>query len=441
MSALLLLSCGEDVRPLMSNPPAADPDPRTDPLVDIAFNGFDPETTVLRFSEGQTVTFEIDTLGSEITTASLVQTSGPLADFGTMTINGESSGGDLNVGNGTEDVRFFLQDVEGPREAIFPLRSRARVEFVMPSVTTRTNMTFRFQAADPSQSRTRFIPVIIEDDAAAITLTGRVSKGLISNTKVKLFSVDGFIDDFLNPRQIVEPVQINAAGIYNFTLLPAIDFEELLLYKIEGDGADMVCDAPHGCGTTPFGQTFEVEDDIDLRAYLRVPQFGTTQTVNVNILTTLSARTAQDIAEGFERVDAEDVARAQREVADIFRLPNQNFTEVPFVDVTRQIVSRDENAVRVAMIGGGVLGAAFAQSDPDDDDDYLEEIKDFIDDFSKGRVDCQDAPSQTTISVEDVISSALDLSRINGSIATQEFFRIRLTGIRTGLDGCNFSAR
>lgn len=396
---------------------------------------------MLRFSEGQTVTFEIDTLGSKITTASLTQTSGPLADFGLMTANGLNSDGDLDASNGTEDVRFTLQDVEGPREAIFPLISNLRVDFVMPSITTRTNMTFQFRSADPSQSRTRSIPIIIEDDAAAITLTGRVSKGLVSNTKVKLFSVDGFLDDLLGGRQIVEPVQINSIGIYNITLLPAIDLEELLLYKVEGDGGNMVCDAPQGCRKVAFGQTFEVKKDLDLRAYIRVPQLGTTQTVNVNILTTLTARTAQRQGPSFQRVDAGDVSQSQRLVADIFNLPNQSFTDVPFVDVTRQIVSGDENAIRVAMIGGGVLGAAFAQSDPDDDDDYLEELKDFIDDFSEGLIECRDAPTQTTISIEDVVSAALELSRINGNVATQDFFQSRLTGIRTGSQGCNFAVQ
>jgi len=85
--SLVLISCQEGVRPLTSNPPP-DPDPRTDPLVRISFNGFDPETTTLRFSEGETVTFELDTVDSTITSASLAQISGPIVNFGNVSTGG-----------------------------------------------------------------------------------------------------------------------------------------------------------------------------------------------------------------------------------------------------------------------------------------------------------------------------------------------------------------
>lgn len=441
--SLCLISCqAQSVRPLTSNPPDREPDPATEPLVKISFDGYDPETTTLRFGEGQTVIFELDTLNSRIREASLSQSSGPSANFGEVSVGGKSAtDGDIMDGDGINDIRFTLQDVEGPRLAVIKQNARLRAEFVMPSVSGRTTMTFQFRSASATESRLRTISIIIEDDAGAITLTGKVSKGLVSNTRVKLFSVDGFIDDFINERQVVEPVQIDSTGTYNFTLLPAIDFEELLLYKIEADGADMVCDAPKGCRVVEFGETFEVEKDLDLRAYIRVPQMGTINTVNINILTTLTARSAQELAEGFERVDAEDVSRAQREAAGIFGLPIQDFTTVPFIDVTQPITSRDENAIRVAMIGGGILGAAFAHSDPDDDDDYLEEIKDFISEFKKGETPCRDSAAQKNLSIEDIFVSSFELSRINGSATTQQFFSERLNGLRNGNVSCSFLSR
>lgn len=442
LSGLILIACGGDsVQPLRSNPPAQEPTSQNAPLVKIAFDGFDPETTTLRFSEGQTVEFELDTLGSTITNASLSQTSGPRVNFGEMEVRGVTSDGDIMEGDGMDDIRFELQDVEGRRVAVFRRISRLRVDFVMPSVETRTPMTFLFRSNDASQSRTRIISIIIEDDASAITLTGQASKGLVSNTRVRLFSVDGFIPDLLGQRQIVEPVQIDDAGIYRFTLLPSIDFEDLLLYKIEADEADMVCDALNGCRVAEFGETFTVKKDLDLRAYIRVPQFGTIQTVNINILTTLAARSAQDLSGPLSRVNPNDVAQGRLEVARVFGLPEQNFTQARFVDVTRPIVGTSENEARIAMIGGGVLGAAFAQSDPDDNEDYLEELEDFIDAFKKGRAPCMDDPSQTTISIEDIMVSALELSRINGSAETQNFFLLRVLGIRNGSVRCEFLPR
>ena len=442
VGCLGLASCGgESVRPLTSTPTSDDDDSRTAPLVRITFDDYDVETTNLRFGEGQKVTFELDGINTSVSNASLTQTSGPRVDFGEMSVGGTDSDGNIDIGEGTNEMRFLLQDVEGQREAIFPRSRRLTAEFIMPSVTTRTEMTFQFRASSATQSRTRNVPIIIEDDAGAITLTGQASKGLVSNTKVRLFSVDGFLADLFGEREIVEPVRLDETGTYVFTILPATDFENLLLYKIEGDGADMVCDAPQGCNQVPFGDTLEVGKDLDLRAYIPVPQLGTTQNVNVNILTTLSARSGQDLAEGFERVDPGDVSAGQREVARIFGLPNQNFHEVPFVDVTRPITSTDENAIRAAMIGGGVLGAAFAQSDPDDDDDYLEELEDFIDDFGKARIACKDSPTQTTISIEDVMRYAWDVSKINGSLSTQNFFLSRLSDIQNGVIGCDFTSR
>jgi len=224
--------------------------------------------------------------------------------------------------------------------------------------------------------------------------------------------------------------------------LPSIDFEVLLLYKVKADGADMICDAPQGCIIADFGQTFEVDDDLDLRAYIRVPELGTTQTVNINILTTLAARSAQELAEGFERVDPDDTDRGRREVARIFGLSQSlDFTTIPFVDVTQPITSANENAIRAAMIGGGVLGAAFSHSDPDDEDDYLEELDDFIDEFKKGTVPCQNAADQKTLSIEDVMAFSLDVARINGSRTTQNFFGARLNGIRSGTIKCEFDPR
>lgn len=445
IGCLILASCGGSggVQPLRSTGTADDDDNSdTVPLALARFDGFSHLNTTLRFSEGQTVKFKINDIATGVTTLSLTQTSGPRVNFGEIEVNGETSeDGDLNVGTGTDDSRFTLQDVEGPRVVTFQSFGEPSAEFVVPSVTERTTINFEFRAASSTASIFQTIPIIIEDDAGVITLSGQVSKGLVSNTRVRLYSVDNFLIDALGERQIVEPVQIDETGTYVFTLLPSIDFENLLLYKVKGEDADMICDAPQGCLQTPFGETFEVEDDLDLRAYIDVPNLGTTNTANINILTTLAAKSAQDFAGAFDRVSPGDVEDGQDEVSDVFGLPDQVYSKVPFVDVTKPITSTDENAIRVAMISGGVLGAAFAQSDPDDSKDYLDELEDFVDDFGNGRVACQDSPQQNTISIEDVMKYTLDVSRINGSQNTQNFFRSRLSAIQSGLVDCDFTSR
>ncbi len=439
LAGLLLSSCGgsSSPQPLRSDLSLADDNPQTAPLVEISFNGFDPETTSLRFTEGETITFRVEMIGNGVETASLSQTSGPQIDFGIAEAAGQESDGDLDTSSVDDPFRFTLVDVEGPREITTNRFTRLTVEFQAPSVTQRTTLNFRFQSNSPTMNRSRTIPIIIEDEAGALTLQGQVSKGLVMNTEVELFSVDSLDLGLSGNREIVEPVDTNDMGEYVFTVLPATDLEELLRFEVEGDGADMVCDAPQGCNSTPFGEVFEVENDLDLRALIEVPLFGSTRIVNINILTTLATERAGEL-NGFRRVSPEDLEDATRDVASVLGVPNQDFSRVPFVDVTEPITSLDENAVRIAMIGGGVLGAAFLHSDPDDDESYLDELEDFIDEFSERLVSCRDAPNQSTLSIEDIMVQALDIALINGDIFAQRFFQDRLIAIRNGSFRCSF---
>ena len=439
LTSLLITSCGGGgAQPLRSDASLADDNPQTAPLVDISFNGFNPETTTLRFSEGEMITFSMRTMGTTVSSASLLQTSGPRINFGTISARGEESEGDLDVSTtGTDPIQFTLSDVEGQRVARIGQFDRLDVEFLAPGVTQRTGLNFRFQSSGPSGSRNRVIPIVIEDDASALTLNGQVSKGLVTNTDIRLFSVDSFNLLGNGNREIVERVRIDESGRYNFTVLPSTDLEELLRFEVEGDGADMICDAPQGCNEFAFGDTFEVEDDLDLRALIEVPSLGTTRTANINILTTLAAKRAGQL-NGFRRVSPGDLRDASEDVASVFGIVNQDYSTVPFIDVTQPFVSFDENAVRIAMISAGVLGATFLHSDPDDDDDYLEELDDFIDEFGDREVFCRDAPQQTTLSIEDVIAQALEVARLNGDPVSQNFFQSRLNSIRNGTFTCEF---
>ena len=440
LASLLFTSCGgggSSPEPLRSDPSLTDDNPATAPLVDISFNGFNPETTTLRFSEGQIITFRVDMASDSVDSGTLSQTSGPVIDFGTASVSGRDSNGDLDISSGDNPFELTLFDVEGTREIRFDRFSRPTVEFRAPSVTQRTTLNFRFQSRGGSTSRDRTIPIIIEDDATAITLTGQVSKGLVMNSEVELFSVDSLDLFFSGNREIIDPVDTDETGTFNFTVLPATDLEELLRFEVEGDDADMVCDAPRGCNDAAFGEVFEVEDDLDLRALIEVPLFGTTRIVNINILTSLATERAGQL-NNLRRVSPRDLEDATSDVASVFGITNQDYTTVPFIDVTQPFTSSNEDAIRAAMIGGGVLGAAFLHSDPDDDEDYLEEIDDFIDEFETRRVFCQDAPNQTTMSIEDIMSQALEVARINGDALTQSFFQNRVNAIRNGSFSCNF---
>jgi len=377
----ILSSCGGggssgSAQPLRSNQ-TADANPETEALVDISFNGFNPETTNLRFNEGEMITFEIVRFNPGVTTASLSQTAGPAINFGAFESFGEMSETDLDTtdsSNSTDTLRFTLNDVEGQRTAVIDSFDRLRVTFRAPSVTTGTTLIFRFQSSGTTGSRTRNIPIVIEDDATVLTLNGRVSKGLVTNTEIELFSVDRLTIITSGNREIVEPVNIDETGGYNFTVLPATDLEELLRFEVEGDGA----------------------------------------------------------------INLEDVEDSREDVASVFGIRNQDYSTVPFIDITQPFTSTNEDAIRLAMISGGILGATFLHSDPDDDEDYLEELDDFIDEFGDREVFCRDAEDQRTLSIEDVMSQALEISRIHGDALTQRFFQDRLAAIRNGSFDCQF---
>jgi len=435
---LLLSSCGGGgAEPLRSDPSRADDNPATAPLVGISFNGFNPETTTLRFSEGETISFRIDSITTGVQTASLSQISGTRVDFGAFSEGGRESDGDFDIATFDDSVSFTLFDLEGPRVATFDQFDQPVVVFRAPSVTQGTDLNFRFQSNSATQSRTPTITVTIEDDASVLTLNGQVSKGLVSNTEIRLFSVDSFPLITDGNREIIEPVQIDETGQYTFTVLPSTDVEDLLRFEVEGDGADMICDAPQGCNDVAFGEVFEVEDDLDLRALIEVPPFGSVRIANINIMTTLATRRAGQL-NGFERVSPGDLEDAQEDVASVFGIAERDYSTVPFIDVTQPITSNDEDAVRIAMISGGILGATFLHSDPDDDEDYLEELDDFIDEFGDREVFCRDAPDQTTISIEDIMVQALEIALLNGDIFDQRFFQDRLIDIRDGSFTCEF---
>ena len=437
-AAFILSSCGgSQPQALRSDASRTDDNPQTAPLVDILFNDFNPETTDLRFSEGQAIEFKIDSITTGVETMSLAQTSGPSINFGTMSAGGQETEGDLNVATSNSPIVFTLSDSEGTRRASIDQIDRLTVKFRAPSVTERTVMNFRFESQSASSSRSRTIAIVIEDDGEPMVLNGTVSKGLVKNTNIRLFSVDRLTIIFNGNREIIEPVQISDEGEYNFEVLPATDLEELLRFEVKGEGADMVCDAPQGCNEYAFGETFEVEDDLDLRALIEVPRFGSTTTANVNIFTTLAAKRAGQL-NGLRRVSPGNLRDGQEDVASVFGIRNQDFSTVPFIDVTQPFFSFDEDAVRLAIMSGGILGATFLHSDPDDDEDYLEELDDFIDEFGDREINCRDSAQQTTLSVEDIMAQAVEIARLIEDPFNEEYFSRRVADIRNGSFTCDF---
>ena len=89
-------------------------------------------------------------------------------------------------------------------------------------------------------------------------------------------------------------------------------------------------------------------------------------------------------------------------------------------------------------MSGGILGAAFLHSDPDDDEDYLEELDDFIDEFGDRKINCRNTSEQTTLSVEDIMTQAVEIARLNNDPFNEDYFSRRVADIRNGSFTCDF---
>ena len=217
----------------------------------------------------------------------------------------------------------------------------------------------------------------------------------------------------------------------------------------------MVCDSAIGCGfdangnAVGFGDDFAIGLSVSaLAAIIETPEAGSTRTVNVNTLTTaqffnmigLSAASQPfemtPSGESIIPLSAQDVAPSQDLIASVFGLESQDFSTLPFVDVTEPIdASVDQQALRAAVLSAGFLTAgvdnAIQQNQADFDVVFGDAVLSFVNpsDASNG------APGQLivrepsgqgspfVVSLEEIFDGAMqvaDLQADQGSSAISQ---------------------
>jgi len=191
----------------------------------------------------------------------------------------------------------------------------------------------------------------------SFTLDGATTKGLI---------LDGFVNvaDASDDTNILVSGRTDSAdGTYDLMIPASGNFTgPFVRVSVEGGpGAVMICDAGDGCLTTgganvAFGDTFAIDDTVTLSAIVPTPAENSTDTVNLTIISDLAASL---IDSNTGPLTAADNDQANAQVSDLFGLLTVDPTELEAIDVTDGSVnSTDDNALRAAILSGGVLGAA-----------------------------------------------------------------------------------
>jgi len=275
-------------------------------------------------------------------------------------------------------------------------------------------------------------------DPDDLTVSGTISKGLLSNAPVSLYAVA--LGQNNNVITLGETVT-DADGRYEVTI--SREAAGVSFYVASTlSGATTVCDAPLGCGPANFGDQFTYADDgfvpvsntaggfiasvtnpdafntlrngNVLFASVPTPATAATVTKNVNFITTLMF-TNIDIQQGgfasdFAVISVSQLQAASR-ISNLFSISGIEGFDIPFVDLTETVTSTDPEAIKAAMLAAGMQGV---MSEGFPDLIYAAFIRDLLINDGEFLVR-ESAPTTQTVSLEDIYMAALDIEGVNTS--------------------------
>ena len=197
-----------------------------------------------------------------------------------------------------------------------------------------------------------------------ITLEGQAWKGLAYGARIVLFESNSAISG--NTQIIAETMSSSTDGRYSLSLdkQDIANIGDYLVLAAVLNDTEMLCDAPLGCGDgIQFGDVSQVRSAdssipvTPLYAIFPTPDGGTTTTVNPNIFSGMEF-TYHDYLVGSGNVtfNPQNLAQAQTRITKIFGLSDTPLYKLPFVDITKEVTSSDSNAIRAALIAGGLHG-------------------------------------------------------------------------------------
>jgi len=299
--------------------------------------------------------------------------------------------------------------------------------------------------------------------SSATTLQGTVSKGLITNGSVIAFDLSSplpvfegaSIDDFITQ----DIATTNSDGEYEIVIesQEAAGLGSHIGILVVLIGSTLECDSAIGCGvdsgsnTVDFGEEFIIEPSVTtiLGAVIPTPSAGTTQTVNINTFTSLQLSNligraiidnpSIDLGNLMINLDVAEVVPSQDLIASVFGLDSQDFSTVPFVDVTQPIdPGVDQQALRAAIVGAGLLTAgvdnALEQPFVFDGQASLDQIlapvfAEFLDPFaeldgSTGLVVRESGNDPFLTSLEEIFDGAELVAELQANQSTSAFIQL-----------------
>jgi hypothetical protein len=247
--------------------------------------------------------------------------------------------------------------------------------------------------------------------SASFSLGGTAVKGIIRNASVE-------VADAGDASVVVGTGSTTPSGRYDIEVTDTSFTGPFVRVIVRGDAdATMICDAAEGCGDgAAFGEPFPIGPDFSLSAIVPTPGDEGSASVNVNLLTDLSAA----LAASGGAPDADDIAAANAQVAAAFGLGSTPLTELPALDLTAGAPAEaDEDAVRAAILAAGVLGAAFEDAGASATAGEL--MRKLAEDFARegGQLVKREAEDTGRLTLEEILRAAIEVSETPGIKASR----------------------
>lgn len=298
-------------------------------------------------------------------------------------------------------------------------------------------------ATTPTPTTTTPTPTPVATD---ITFFGRPSKGLLKNARIFVFESNSILtDDILT---VAETRTSAETGEYSLTI-DTNDFTNLGDYLVIAavlNEATLLCDSPIGCSeSVAFGEDYIVPAATDstevLPMYAIVPKpvGGTTVLVNPNIFSQMAFQYFDLLASQRPVVsfNEQDIVAGEARIATLFGLQEGAYHALPFVDVTKTVTNSDSNAIRAALIAGGVQSelSRFRRIGNSAEDGFESGYVSFQRDFGRNEGDLRgyeayegEDGGRTEVGLQDIYRFAEEIEILNPT--TNNAFSVAVQSIR-----------
>lgn len=246
--------------------------------------------------------------------------------------------------------------------------------FTAPMVTSDTNSVCTVIVGDEAGNETSGDFTANVTAPTGFSVAGTASKGLVLGAIIRAFSAEDVLSGAIlnNDNAIGTGSTSSTDGTFTLNIdTTDITLGDFIVLEIILDGADMVCDSASGCSTGAiFGDNFSVPDSTapaSLKAIIPTPDNEETAAANLNIFTTLQSELliTRSTSVGLTQVRAQDLAETQTQISTLFRLNDEDFTGLEFIDIVQtNFGGVDRNVIEAHVIAGGVLGALNESASP-----------------------------------------------------------------------------